>query len=151
MTNLAWSRDNGDTTELSCGGTCTDRTLGLYTIQVTSAENPGTDTPETDDPATGWATLATVEYRRADPPDFNPPIEVQGFKVTITQAGKAILTMVYISMNREVDLVADDYYQQMMKSLTDKDCNKEPIMVLTTDGKGIIMRTSGSGNVPPES
>lgn len=37
----------------------------------------------------------------------------------------------------------DDYYQQMIQSVIDKDCNKEPIMVLTTDGKGIIMRASG--------
>jgi hypothetical protein len=73
-----------------------DRALGLYTIQVTSAENPGTDTQETGDPATGWATLGTVEYRRTDPPDFNShlrhrfevsadgsPIEATGLRIKV--------------------------------------------------------------------
>jgi hypothetical protein len=94
--NIAWSRDNGDTTELACGGTCTDRVLGLYTLQITAVPTPGTDTQETDDSATGWATLATVEYRRADAPDFNPhlrhrfdvsaggsPIEATGLRIKV--------------------------------------------------------------------
>jgi len=94
--NIAWGRDNGDTTEAACGGTCTDRVLGVYTLQVTAVPSPGADTQETDDPATGWATLGTAEYRRADPPDFNPhlrhrfdvsaggsPIEATGLRIKV--------------------------------------------------------------------
>lgn len=72
--SLAWGRDNGDTTEGGCGGTCTDRSLGVYTIQVTRVAAPDRDTPDTGDAATGWETVGTVEYRRGAPPAFNPSL-----------------------------------------------------------------------------
>jgi len=73
ITNIAWSRDNGDTTEGGCtAGTCTDRALGTYTLQLTSVAGPDATTVDTGDPATGWASIGTVEYRSAMPPDFNP-------------------------------------------------------------------------------
>jgi hypothetical protein len=68
---IAFGRDNGDTTEGGCGGTCVDRSVGVYTIQVTTASNPGVDTPETNDAATGWETIGTIEYKSAAPPGFN--------------------------------------------------------------------------------
>ena len=97
ITNVAWSRDNGNTATDACGGTCVDRGLGVYTLQVTLAENPGVGTPETGDAATGWATIGTVEYRRdADPPDFRSwmrhrfevsaggaPIEATGLRIKV--------------------------------------------------------------------
>ena len=72
ISNIAWSRDNGDAVDNCCGGTATDRALGLYTIQITTADNPDASTAETEDASTGWETIGTIEYRRADPPDFNP-------------------------------------------------------------------------------
>ena len=41
LRSLAWGRDNGDVAGDCCGGTLTDRALGLYTIQVTTAVEPG--------------------------------------------------------------------------------------------------------------
>src|SRR6185436_9901149 len=49
LSTLAWGRDNGDTTEGGCGGTCTDRSIGTYTIQVTRVPSPAVDTAETGD------------------------------------------------------------------------------------------------------
>ncbi len=69
---IAFGRDNGDTVESACGGTCMDRALGLYTFQVTTVGNPGVDTIETGDPATGWVTVGSVEYLAAKVPAFNP-------------------------------------------------------------------------------
>ncbi len=66
--NIAWSRDNGDAPE----GNFTDRALGTYTLQFTTAASPGAATAETGDPATGWANLGTVEYRRAELGVFTP-------------------------------------------------------------------------------
>jgi hypothetical protein len=68
LTNIAWSRDNGDNGEFIG----TDRALGTYTLQITTIPAPDATTTQTDDPATGWATLGTVAYRRAEPPTFTP-------------------------------------------------------------------------------
>ena len=72
VTNIAWSRDNGDAVDNCCGGTATDRVLGLYTLQITTTASPGAGTAETGDASTGWETVGTIEYRRAEAPDFNP-------------------------------------------------------------------------------
>lgn len=71
---VAFGRDNGDTTEGGCGGTCGDRCLGLYTLQFTTASNPGLETAETGDAATGWETVGTIDYKLAAPPAFNPSL-----------------------------------------------------------------------------
>ncbi len=71
---IAFGRDNGDTVEAACGGTCTDRALGLYTFQVTTVENPGVETVETGDSTTGWVTVGSVEYLAAKTPAFNPSL-----------------------------------------------------------------------------
>jgi hypothetical protein len=97
--NLAWSRDNGDAGE----GTATDRALGTYTIQVTLVASPDSTTPDTGDAATGWASLGTVEYRRAEPPDFMPhlrhrfdlasdgmPIEATGLRLKVSSGQMAL-------------------------------------------------------------
>ncbi len=71
ITNIAWSRDNGNTTETGCtAGTCTDRAVGLYILQVTTVPDPSGATPQTEDPTTGWATISLVEYRYSNPPQF---------------------------------------------------------------------------------
>jgi hypothetical protein len=63
VSSIAWSRDNGDTTEGGCaGGTCMDRCLGLYTLQYTTVTTPDATTAETGDAGTGWATIGTVQY-----------------------------------------------------------------------------------------
>lgn len=69
---IAWGRDNGNNPGDCCGGQLRDRWGGIYTLQVTTAMNPGVDTPETGNPATGWATVGTVEYKAASPPEFEP-------------------------------------------------------------------------------
>ncbi len=63
ISSIAWSRDNGNTTEGGCaGGTCVDRCVGVYTLQYTTVDAPDASTPETFEPATGWANIGTVEY-----------------------------------------------------------------------------------------
>ena len=71
LRDLAWSRDNGDTNEAGCGGTCMDRSLGTYTLQVTRVANPGVDTPETGDATSGWISIGTVAYLGQDD-SFHP-------------------------------------------------------------------------------
>jgi hypothetical protein len=93
ITNIAWSRDNGDNVEF----VGTDRALGTYTLQVTSVAAPDATTADTGDAATGWSTIASVEYRRAEPPDFTPylrhrfdlasgtaPIEATGVRIKVS-------------------------------------------------------------------
>lgn len=62
--NIAWGRDNGDDTE-SATNPSTDRSLGLFTVQVTTVADPGVTTEETGDPATGWTAIGTILYRGA--------------------------------------------------------------------------------------
>ncbi len=61
VSSLAWGRDNGDNTE-GGGAPFVDRTVGTYTLQFTKVGEPGGDTLETGDAATGWANLGTVQY-----------------------------------------------------------------------------------------
>ncbi len=96
ITNIAWSRDNGDTTEPPCGGTCTDRSLGVYTLQITSVPMPDAATIDTGEASTGWATLGTIDYRRNEPPEFSSylrhrfevstggfPVEATGLRIKV--------------------------------------------------------------------
>jgi hypothetical protein len=103
ITNIAWSRDNGNVAADCCGGTATDRVLGTYTIQVTTVASPDASTAETGDASTGWEMVGTISYRRADPPDFNPhlrhrfelssgggPIAASGLRIRVPEAGSDI-------------------------------------------------------------
>ncbi len=51
---VAWGRDNT--------ATFSDRTVGLYTLEYTAVANPNNATPQTGNPATGWATIGTASY-----------------------------------------------------------------------------------------
>lgn len=103
ITTVAWGRDNGDSSEGGCGGTCEDRWAGIYTIQFTRAASPGVETPETEDAETGWETIAFVEYLAAAPPGFNParrhafllsrdgePIRATGIRLKVSNGNIAI-------------------------------------------------------------
>jgi len=94
ITNIAWSRDNGNVAGDCCGGTATDRVLGAYTIQITTVANPDASTTETGDATTGWESIGTISYRRAEPPDFNPHLrhrfDVSGADGAIVATGLRI-------------------------------------------------------------
>jgi hypothetical protein len=87
VTHVAWGRDNGNTVTDACGGTCTDRSLGLYTLQHTLVANPSTATPETGDPLTGWATIATIDYLLSDPGVFDPHLR---HEFSVLQGGNPV-------------------------------------------------------------
>jgi hypothetical protein len=99
ITNIAWSRDNGDNAEF----TGTDRALGAYTVQVTAVPAPDNSTVDTDDPSTGWATVGRIEYRQANPPLFTPwlrhrfdvssggfPIDATGVRIKVSNGSMDI-------------------------------------------------------------
>jgi hypothetical protein len=69
---IAWGRDNGNTETDACGGTCKDRSIGIYTIQYTLVHDPDEWTEETDDAESGWQTLASVEILAGAPREFIP-------------------------------------------------------------------------------
>jgi hypothetical protein len=85
MTHIAFGRDNGDGTD-PCGA-CSDRNLGLYTLQYTQLADPTAATPETGDATTGWASLGTVNYLNAQPGVFDPALRHQ---FTVSQGGNPI-------------------------------------------------------------
>jgi hypothetical protein len=88
VTNIAWSRDNGDTTEPPCGGTCQDRVVGQYTLQFTTIASPDAATAETGDASTGWETIGTVEFLPgADSADFTAYLR---HSFGVSQGGVAI-------------------------------------------------------------
>lgn len=64
LRNIAWGRDNGNDSDC-CGGTLTDRALGLYVLQITTVPNPGAKTPDTD-----WVTVGAIDYKVSDPINF---------------------------------------------------------------------------------
>lgn len=65
LTGVAWGRDNGNNVADACGGQCTDRWSGVYTLQVTRVANPAAAS-ETGNPATGWANIGTLDYQSND-------------------------------------------------------------------------------------
>jgi hypothetical protein len=73
LTSVAWGRDNGNVAgDPGCGGgVCMDRSLGAYTLQYTQLENADHTSPEGVDPATGWVTIARVEYLSQNPGVFD--------------------------------------------------------------------------------
>lgn len=101
--SVAWSRDNGDDTERTPAGPFTDRALGTYTLQITTAQNPGATTPDTGDPKTGWATVGALTYR-AEGSVFVPylrhrydltqtngsPISATGLRIIVSDANVCI-------------------------------------------------------------
>lgn len=62
ITSFAFGRDNGNNATDVNNGQLIDRCLGLYTVQITRVESPDAATEETGDPATGWATIGSIEY-----------------------------------------------------------------------------------------
>lgn len=98
LRNLAWGRDNGNVAGDCCGGTLTDRALGVYVLQVTSVANPGAATPDSD-----WTTIGTLHYKANNPALFNPhlrhrfdvsqggaPIAATGLRIKVPDANSAI-------------------------------------------------------------
>jgi hypothetical protein len=67
ISSLAWSRDNGDTNDTACGGTCTDRALGNFTFQYTLHTNPAAITGNNSNPTNGWTTIGTMQYLSPQP------------------------------------------------------------------------------------
>jgi hypothetical protein len=78
---VAWGRDNTATSE--------DRTVGLYTLQYTSVPSPTASTPQTENPATGWATIGTASY----PSDGVPYSQRHAFSFTPVMATGIRLTV----------------------------------------------------------
>ena len=66
ISSIAWGRDNGtditsDPVE-NCGGQCTDRSLGIYTLYHTQVALPDLTTSITGIATTGWRKIGTFEY-----------------------------------------------------------------------------------------
>jgi hypothetical protein len=69
LTSVAFGRDNGngafdDSTPGTdcCGGQLDDRSLGLYTMQITTIAFPDGTTADTNNAATGWQTIGVLNY-----------------------------------------------------------------------------------------
>jgi hypothetical protein len=65
--SIAFGRSNvlsGDV----CGGICTDRHLGFYTLQYTQVANPSSNLglETTGNPANGWSDIGTLDYGDSD-------------------------------------------------------------------------------------
>lgn len=88
--SIAWSRDNGNTNEPACGGTCADRSLGNYTFQYTLAADPATVAVNSSNPSNGWTTIATIQYLSAQP-GFTPSLRHR-FDFTPTNGNPILAT-----------------------------------------------------------
>ncbi len=60
VTHVAWGRDNGNNATDCCGGQLTDRSLGVYTLQVTTHPAPQVA------PGAAWTTVGTLDYQSVD-------------------------------------------------------------------------------------
>jgi hypothetical protein len=112
ITSFAIGRDNGNAvTDPGVGGQLTDRSLGVYTIQITRVASPDGDTPDTGDPATGWLTIGTLDYISSDDPQLGDAftsyyrheyevaegaagIQATGFRILVPATGLATGTAI---------------------------------------------------------
>lgn len=69
ITSIAFGRDNGngafdDSSPGTdcCGGQLDDRSLGIYTLQITTVPSPDGTTADTGLAATGWESIGTLNY-----------------------------------------------------------------------------------------
>ncbi len=69
VSSIAFGRSNVISGDPCAGGVCTDRHLGLYTLQFTAVANPNAATPDAS-----WTTIGTLDYQAAGGDDnFNAP------------------------------------------------------------------------------
>jgi len=104
---FAFGRDNGNgTTDVGVGGQLTDRSLGVYTVQITRLASPGGATPDTGDASTGWQSIGTLNYASDDDlvlggsftsffrhqfavTEGGNPIQATGFRLLVPTTGLA--------------------------------------------------------------
>ena len=125
VSSIAFGRDNGNTVIDACGGTCTDRSIGTYTIQYTQVVSPGTGTTETGDASTGWVTVGfnarpglagtklvmgyvagakvVCEEHIADPPNHRPKVEHGGHDAISEVRGREVRGVTTIDFRVELD------------------------------------------------
>jgi hypothetical protein len=96
LTSVAWSRDNGDTNETACGGTCKDRALGNYTLQYTLVTNPAVVVANSSNPSNGWTTVATVQFLSTQP-GFTPHLRHR-FNITANNGSPLLATGLRLRM-----------------------------------------------------
>jgi hypothetical protein len=98
VASIAWSRDNGNTNEPACGGTCADRALGNYTVQYTLAPNPAAGLGSSTNPTNGWVTVATVQYLSTQP-GFTP-CRRHRFNCALTNGNPLFATGIRLKITR---------------------------------------------------
>lgn len=84
--SIAYGRDNL--------GAQTDRTLGIYTLQYTQVANPDTNLGllTTGNPATGYATIGTLDYQSAGGATFTSPTRRHRYEFTpVTATGLRLM------------------------------------------------------------
>lgn len=106
LTGVAFGRDNGNANEVVPGGQLTDRSLGLYTLQVTRVAAPDGSIAVTGDPLTGWQNIGTLNYVSEDDTvlggaftsyfrheyqisENGLPVEATGFRILVPSTGLA--------------------------------------------------------------
>lgn len=70
---IAFGRSNVLAGDPCGGGVCTDRTLGLYTLQYTRVASPTSALVTTGDATTGWVDIGTLDYGAAGGTNYSFP------------------------------------------------------------------------------
>ena len=101
---FAFGRSNVLAGDPCGGGVCTDRHLGLYTLQVTRAPGPDETLSTTGDAMTGWVDVGTIEIEGSGGEDFAfshqrhlygfDPVVATGVRLLVPSTGIATGTAV---------------------------------------------------------
>jgi hypothetical protein len=136
--NIAWSRDNGNDPGDCCGGQLRDRSLGLYTLQVTAVANPDVNTPDTGETSTGWATIATVDYR-GDDEVFHPWLRHRFELATPTGANIQItgLRFKVPNANTAIDEI----------EVNTQGAAQAPHLTIAREGSQVVIAWTGNGSL----
>lgn len=126
LSSIAWSRDNGDATDIACaGGTCSNRSLGTYTIQYTLAPDVTLALGTSTNPTNGWATIASAQYLSVQPgfaPHLRHRFELgavggQGIKATAVRLRMpSTVTLDELEVNTPTRRVPDAAFGAVVRS-----------------------------------
>jgi hypothetical protein len=143
LRSVAWGRDNGNVAGDCCGGTLTDRALGVYVLQVTAVANPGASTPDSD-----WVTVGTLNYKangpvftshlrhRFDVTQGGNPITATGLRIKVPNANSAI---------DEIEVNGNLAIEQNVVRITNA-----PGMSIVWDGNDGEFNNPSVGAAPPD-
>ena len=154
LDQLAFGRSNvsgGDPCSVDTPGVCTDRNLGLYTLQYTQVANPDRKLVTTVNATTGWATIGTLDYQSAGGTNFSSPHlrHLYGFK-PVNARGLRLLVPPATAIDEMEIFAGRPAYIASVRKIWDRAPHNAFTDLIRFKDRGYFAFREGQGHVSPE-